>query len=404
MNIVKKVYCRTFQLAFKIAMPILPYREPKILQSMRQAALALQDKGVGTVLIVTDKGVAGRGLMDSLLAELDKMGIRQVVFDETVPNPTVRNVETARALYLREKCQGLIAMGGGSVIDCAKAVGARLAKPKQPLAKMGGILKVHRKLPPLVAIPTTAGTGSEATVTAVITDEKTHHKCPINDFTLVPEYAVLDPHVTQGLPKNLTATTGMDALTHAVEAYIGRNTTKLTRAMSEEAVLLIKDYLKRAYEDGNDEEARAKMMRAAYCAGVAFTRSYVGYVHGVAHSLGGQYATPHGLASAVILPYFLEEYGRTCRKPLGRLARLCDLAGFDDDDESASEQFIAWVKEMNRFMEIPDSLGGIRTEDIPIMARHADKECNPLYPVPKLMDAKELEKMYYRIRREGKKV
>ena len=208
---------------------------------------------------------------------------------------------------------------------------------------------------------------------------------------------MLDYHVTLGLPKQITATTGMDALTHAVEAYIGRSTTKLTRAMAEEAVTLIAKYLLRAYRDGQDAEARTQMLQAAYDAGIAFTRSYVGYVHGVAHSLGGQYGVPHGLANAVILPYFLEEYGPSCHKALARLARKAGIAEETSADEPAARAFIAWVWEMNRAMEIPSCIPEIRAADIPALAAHAAKESNPLYPVPKLMDARELETMYYKL-------
>jgi alcohol dehydrogenase class IV len=189
----------------------------------------------------------------------------------------------------------------------------------------------------------------------------------------------------------------MDALTHAVEAYIGGSTTAHTRAMAIEAVQLIHQNLKAAYDNGNDLTARANMLRAAYCAGIAFTQSYVGYVHGIAHSLGGQYGIPHGLANAVILPYFLEEYGSACHKRLGELARATGIAPQTASDADASQTFIRWVHQMNDSMNIPRKLKGIRTEDVPQMAAHAARECNPLYPVPKLMDESELAHMYDRI-------
>ncbi len=395
MNVLIKVYCRTFQLCFRAALPILPYREPEILNGMPQIADVLADCGLDRVLIVTDKGISSLGLLDGLKTALEEKQIAYTVYDDTVPNPTIDNVEEARQLYLDENCQAIIGFGGGSSMDCAKAAGARIVKPNQSVNQMKGLLKVMKKLPPLFAVPTTAGTGSETTLAAVIVDAKTHHKYPINDFSLIPRYAVLDYHVTLGLPQNITATTGMDALTHAVEAYIGRSTTKHTRAMAVEAVQLIRKYLKRAYDDGQDVEARTNMLHAAYCAGIAFTQSYVGYVHGVAHSLGGQYGVPHGLANAVILPYFLEEYGESCAKRLGDLARKCDIAEKKDSDILASQKFIDWVREMNDSMNIPRYIEGIRREDIPMMARNAAKESNPLYPVPKEMSAKELEKMYY---------
>lgn len=401
MNSFRKIYCRTFQLCFRMALPILPYREPEILEDMEDLGRVLAQKGKKSVLIVTDKGISGLGLLKPLTDALEQAGVSYAIYDDTVQNPTIHNVEQAKEAYLSNHCDAIIAFGGGSSIDCAKAAGARVAKPRQSVQKMRGLLKIHRKLPTLVAIPTTAGTGSETTLAAVITDSDTHHKYPINDFALIPRYAVLDYHVTTGLPRQITATTGMDALTHAVEAYIGGSTTKLTRRMAEEAVRRIHADLKRAYDDGSDAKARESMLRAAYCAGIAFTRSYVGYVHGVAHSLGGRYGIPHGLANAVILPYFLEEYGESCEKRLGKLARICGIAPGEADDHAASAQFIQWVKDMNRSMEIPEKLEGIQEEDIRQMAAHADRESNPLYPVPRLMDAKELAAMYRKIAAQG---
>ena len=398
MNIVRRIYCRAFQFCFRAALPLLPYREPEILADMEELAQVLKGKGKKSVLIVTDKGISALGLTDGLKDALRKADISCTVYDDTVQNPTIDNVEQAREAYLANHCQAVIGFGGGSSMDCAKAAAARIAKPKQPVQKMRGLLKIHKKLPLLVAIPTTAGTGSETTLAAVITDSATHHKYPINDFFLIPGYAVLDYRVTTGLPRQITATTGMDALTHAVEAYIGGSTTKHTRKMAEEAVCLIRDTLKRAYDNGQDAQARENMLRAAYCAGIAFTQSYVGYVHGVAHSLGGRYGIPHGLANAVILPWFLEEYGESCEKRLGRLARNCGIADPGADDHEASRIFIKWVRGMNASMGIPEKLEGIREEDIPRMAAHADKESNPLYPVPRLMDAGELASMYGKIR------
>ena len=394
MNALRKIWCRTYQTAFRVALPLLPYREPKLLENMDAVADLLAGKGLSPVLIVTDKGISSLGLLRGLTDALDAQGVEWRVFDEVTANPTIHNVEAARQMYLDEGCKALIAFGGGSSMDCAKACGARIVRPKKPVQKMRGLLQVMHRLPTLIAVPTTAGTGSETTLAAVITDSETKHKYPINDFSLIPHYAVLDPDVTAGLPAGLTATTGMDALTHAVEAYIGRSTTAHTRAMAIEAVQLIRQYLKRAYDNGQDLEARAKMLRAAYCAGIAFTQSYVGYVHGVAHSLGGQYGLPHGLANAIILPWFLEEYGPACHHRLGELARKTGVAPADASDAEAAGIFIAWVREMNDSMGIPRTVDCIQPEDIPQMAAHADQESNPLYPVPKLMDAEELAHMY----------
>lgn len=398
MWMVRKIYCRAFQAVFRAALPFLPYRNPRIIPSVAGVSDVCKRKHIDAVMIVTDSGIRGLGLTEFLEKTLTEEGISFCIYDKTVANPTIQNVEEAKDLYLAHGAQAIIAFGGGSSMDCAKAAGARIVKPKQSIRQMKGLLKVHKRLPLLIAIPTTAGTGSETTLAAVITDSEKHHKYPINDFSLIPRYAVLDYHETLELPRSITATTGMDALTHAVEAYIGGSTTRETRIMAEEAVHLIYQYLKAAYDDGTDKEARSGMLKAAYCAGVAFSKSYVGYIHAVAHSLGGQYGTPHGLANAVILPIVLRMYGPACEKKLGRLAKKAGVVDRRTRDSEAAECMIEWIQKMNDSMQIPRHFPEIREEDIPVMARHADREGNPLYPVPVLMNQKELEQIYYEVK------
>ncbi|MBQ3008484.1 MAG: iron-containing alcohol dehydrogenase, partial [Oscillospiraceae bacterium] len=228
MNIIKKFAFRTFQIGFRAALPFLPYREPEIISSC-DALSDVLDNNSTSVLIVTDAGIVKNGLVSNVEKVLHENKISYTIYDKTQPNPTVENVEDALKVYHKHKCNTLIAIGGGSAIDCAKAIGARVAYPKKQLKQMGGVLRIIRKLPALIAIPTTAGTGSETTLAAVITDSETHHKYALMSFPLIPHYAVLDATMTYSLPPHLTATTGMDALTHAVEAYIGRSTTKETR-------------------------------------------------------------------------------------------------------------------------------------------------------------------------------
>lgn len=394
MNLFKKMYCRIYQTVFRLALPLLPYRAPEILDSTDCLPPLLEEKGVSRVLLVTDAGIRKLGVTARLERSLAAAGIECAVYDRTVANPTTDNVEEARALYLAQGCQAIIGFGGGSSIDCAKAVGARIAKPRQPLRRMKGILKVRRRLPLLVAVPTTAGTGSETTLAAVIVDSETRHKYPINDFPLIPRFAVLDPEVTRTLPRFVTATTGMDALTHAVEAYIGRSTTRDTRRDALEAVRLIFANLDAACADGGNMEARANLLRASFLAGRAFTKSYVGYVHAVAHSLGGQYDVPHGLANAVLLPHVLRAYGASAWKKLAELAQAAGLADGSQTPQQAAAAFLDAVEAMKHRLDIPDTIPQLRREDIPALARHADREANPLYPVPRLMDARELERFY----------
>ena len=394
MNVFKKIYCRIFQTCFKIALPILPYRKPDIFYTTSDLIPVFTERKISSVLVVTDQSIRSLGLLSGMLKTFDDSGIKYAVYDKTVPNPTTTNVEEARTIYLENSCSAVIGFGGGSSMDCAKAVAARIAKPKQSLAKMKGIMKIHKKLPLLIAVPTTAGTGSETTLAAVITDADTRHKYAINDFPLIPKYAVLDADVTLSLPVSVTASTGMDALTHAVEAFIGNTTTKETRADSLRAVKLSYENIFTVCTDGHNRDARKNMLEASFYAGAAFTKSYVGYVHAVAHSLGGEYNIPHGLANATLLPFVLEAYGKKIWKKLHVLGIAAGVCTSDESDEIGAKKFIESIKDMKKKIGIGDKLKGIRKEDIPKLSRYADKEGNPLYPVPVLMNAKELEKFY----------
>lgn len=397
MNIIKRFYCRIYQFAFHAALPVLPYREPEILKNTDEIATQIKKQKLNSVLIVTDAFLKQSGATEHLEKSLSDNRIEYVVYDKTRPNPTVDNVDEALNLYKKHNAQCLIAFGGGSAMDCAKAVGARIAYKGKSLDKLKGNLRILKKLPPLFAVPTTAGTGSEVTVTAVITDTAKKHKYTMNSFPLIPHFAVLDPTNTYTLPKNLTATTGMDALTHAIEAYIGRSTSKETRQLAKKAVNLVINNIEAAYNQPDNYQARDNMLKAAYKAGIAFSKSYVGYIHAVAHSLGGQYNVPHGLANAVLLPIGLEEYGEVIYKKLYDLAICSGVADENDTIETGAKKLIERIKKLNSIMGIPEKIEGIKAEDIPLMAKHADKEGNPLYPVPVLLNAKELEKFYYKV-------
>ena len=395
----KKAFFRAYQSVFKIAMFAFDWSEPETLEgpgAIRKLPEFIKSKGVNKVLVVTDKGLMGIHLLDSLFEEMTKAGVEYVVYDGTEPNPSIENIEDARQLYVDNNCEGLIAFGGGSPMDCAKAAGARVSNPRIPVRKMRGVLKLVHKLPPLFAVPTTAGTGSEVTLAAVVSDRKTHEKNAINDPRLRPKYAVLDPELTTGLLPHITSTTGMDALTHAVEAYIGRSNVKSTEMYAEKATKMIFESLETAYNDGKNVAARETMLKASYYAGMAFTRAYVGYVHAIAHNLGGFYGIPHGLANAVILPYVLEYYGETAH---ARLAKLAVIAGVktDGSDKEKAEAFIEAIKTMNKNMNIQDKFDCIKEEDIPTIVKRALKEGNPLYPVPKIMDAADCEAVIRRL-------
>lgn len=390
MNILRKIYCRGYQGALRVLLPVLPYREPDKLEDYDQLVEVLQGYQISSVLVVTDKGIRDLGLTEKLEEALSEAGIEVAVYDGTAANPTTANVDASTKLYREHNCQAIIAFGGGSAMDCGKATGIRIARPNKPLGKMEGILKVRRKIPLLIAIPTTAGTGSEATLAAVITDSETRHKYAINDFALIPRYALFDPSLTLGLPPAVTAATGMDALTHAMEAYLGRSTTRETRGQALEAAELIIHNLEEAYKNGDNLAARGRMLRASYLAGLAFTQSYVGYVHALAHALGGKYDVPHGRANAVLLPYVLKAYRPVIDKKLRRMALATGVAGRGASTKVAVDVMVAKVEELNRKMGLEDKIPEIREEDIPELARTAAREANPLYPVPVLWDEKKL--------------
>ncbi|REB07124.1 iron-containing alcohol dehydrogenase [Sporosarcina sp. BI001-red] len=395
------LYCRSVQFAYKTVAQFLPWRQPLLLEgenSLHQLPSLLTQHSIQQVLIVSDEGISKLGLMDGLLDGLTRQRIQYAVFDKTVPNPTIDNIEDALKLFHTSGCQGIIAFGGGSPMDCAKGVAARVARPEKTLPQMKGQLKVRKSIPPLFAIPTTAGTGSETTIVSVVSNSETHEKYAINDPVLTPHFAIMDPLLTVNLPKHITSTTGMDALTHAVEAYIGRSNTPQTKQWSREATKLIFENLYEAYENGKNIKARANMQRASFLAGRAFTRAYVGYIHAIAHTLGGFYNVPHGLANAVIMPHVLEYYGDAVHKPLAELADIAGITGPSDSEEVKCKKFIEAVRQMNKQMDIPETISGIQTTDIPLMVDRAYKEANPLYPVPRILNKKDLNTLYILIK------
>lgn len=397
----QKIYYRTYQTAFKLTMPLLPWRKPELLEgpgSIKRLPEILNKLKISNVLIVTDAMLVKLGLLDSLLKALDENGSTYAVYDKTVPDPTIENVEEALLMYHHNSCKAIIAFGGGSPMDCAKAVGARVARPNKPIGKMKGVLKVLFKIPTLIAVPTTAGTGSEVTLVAVISNPATMEKYPISDFCLIPHYAVHDPELTLKLPPQITAPTGMDAMTHAVEAFIGNSNTNETRKAALEAISLIHLNLLTAYTNPENIQARAAMLRASYSAGVAFTRAYIGYVHAIAHTIGGFYKIPHGLANAIIMPHVLEYYGEAAHSKLAELADHIGITSASQSDGQKAAAFIQYLRDLNKQLNIESRIEKIQENDLPEMVKRAIAEANPLYPVPKILFADDLKKIYLKVK------
>ncbi len=389
----KKAY-RVQHRVMKAASTVLPFPTPLLLTgpgSVKKLAENIRIRGIKHVLVVTDSVLMKLKLLDGLLESLEHNEIKYTVFHEVQPNPTIKNVEDGRKVYRKSRCDGIIGFGGGSSIDCAKIIGARISNPYFSVRRMKGLFRVLLPIPPFFCVPTTAGTGSETTVAAVITDPETHEKFAINDLKLIPKIAVLDPELMVGLPPHITSTTGMDALTHAVEAYIGLNGSKFTDENAENATRLIFENLEKVYKDGSNLKARENMALASFYAGAAFTRAYVGYVHAIAHNMGGLYGVPHGLANAIILPYVLEFCRKDAEKKLAGLAIAGGIGKENESDEDLSYKFIKKIKSMNKKMKIPTFIKELEEKDIPLIAKRALNEAHPDYPVPTIMTRKECE-------------
>lgn len=396
-----RLYCRIFQAVMKVANYFLGYRMPEYIEgpgSVKDLPKMLKEKGAGKVLVVTDNGLMKLGLPEGMLSALKEGGIEYALYSDVQPNPTSDNVEEGFKIYRENGCQAIVAMGGGSPMDCAKGIGAKVAHPNKSVSQLQGILKVHKRIPLFFAVPTTAGTGSETTVAAVITDSATHHKASINDPAILPKYAVLDPELTVGLPPFITSTTGLDALCHAVEAYTNHTyNTPLEDDLAKKAVRLIYDNLLKAYHDGTDMEARQNMQKAAFFAGRAFTRGCVGYVHAIGHTLGGLYGVPHGKAMSILLPHVMRQFGSAVHKRLAELADVCGMEGKNDAEKA--DAFIRWIENLKKEMQIPEYLDMIRDEDVEQIIKWAMKEANPLYPVPVIWDHDDLSRFIASVRR-----
>ncbi len=395
------LWCRTFQAVLKVGNYFMGYRMPHYLEGPGKIAELgnfLKEKKINDVLVVTGSGMVRRGQVKPMLDGFDAAGIRYTLQTYDTTDPTSDDVEAGYKTYKENDCKAIVALGGGSRIDCAKGIAAKAVHPRKKVAQLQGLLKVHWPIPTFVAIPTTAGAGSETTVAAVITDSATHRKAAINDPFLIPKYAVLDPELTVGLPPYTTATTGMDALAHAVEAYTNKTyNTKLENRLAKEAVKLIHDNILVAFEDGSNLEARQNMQRGAFYAGRAFTRGCVGYVHAIGHTLGGLYGVAHGLAMAVLLPHVMREYGASAHKRLAELADVCGIGGANEAEKANA--FIRWIEQTNAKMGLPDGFDMIKDEDIDQMITWAKKEANPLYPVPVVWARKDFRRLIASIRK-----
>lgn len=401
----RKAFHRTGNVVMDLGLKMLPIltREPKLISgrgSVKQLPAVLGELKVSRALIVSGPTV-GRTVVPAIRRILENEGIAVEHFDQVEANPSVETVEAIRKMYLDTGCDGFLGVGGGSPMDAAKAAAARVAKPRKPVDKMAGLLKVLAKVPPIVCVPTTAGTGSETTMGAVVSNHAEHHKYAIMDFSITPVYAVLDPELTVGMPPQVTATTGIDALTHAVESYVtwSYNTNESNRN-AEAAVVKIFRYLERAYQNGGDIEAREQLLVASYQAGLAFNRTAVGYVHAIAHAIGGIYGTAHGLANSVILPIVLEDYGEAVYPQLAHLAEITGVKDSGSDAEKA-RAFIVAIRAMNKRMGLPTGFGFLEEKDFDEIIGRAMAETLVIYSVPVIYDRDRCRHVLNRIKLEA---
>jgi alcohol dehydrogenase class IV len=374
--------------ALKIAAKVIPMPKPTLftgVDSSLELCDAVAHVGTKKLLIVTDAMLVKLGILDKIQKRLTENKIEFVIYDGVLPDPTYDQVEKGLTVYQKNNCDAILAVGGGSPIDAAKVIAAR-ATNHRPIKKLAGMFKVFSAPAPLFAIPTTAGTGSEVTIAAVVSDPVTHHKTPLIDPKLVPMMASLDAGLMTGLPQQVTSATGMDALTHAVEAFISKNASNETDGYALAATRLIMANLPTAVKQGDNLEARQNMALASYYAGLAFTKASLGYVHAISHNFGAKYSTPHGLGNAIVLPYVLD-YSKA--EIIDRLAILADVSGLKNGKESNEElaqKFIDKIRAMLKDFNIPSKLEALKPQDIPEIAKLALKEAHYNYPVPKYMD------------------
>ncbi|MCG8669067.1 MAG: iron-containing alcohol dehydrogenase [Pseudomonadales bacterium] len=372
----------------KVVQVVVPMRPPLVfvgVDSSLQLAVSIAQKGHKRVLIVTDPALEKLGLLEKLKSTLDSHGVENIVYDGVLPDPTYQQVENGLSLVRQHGCDGILAFGGGSSMDAAKVIAALATNEGKSIDDLVGMFKVRNACLPLYAVPTTAGTGSEATIAAVISNTELQQKMQILDNKLITLSVALDPALMTGLPKPITAATGMDALTHALESYISLLATKDTDEQAEAAVKLIFDNLRTAYNDGSNLEARQAMAMASFYAGQAFTKANLGYVHAIAHNLGAMYHIPHGLANATVLPHILDFSHDAVSARLAQLAVRTGIGKASNSDWQNSSRLISEVKQLIKDVEIPATLDKLKAEDVSTLATAAIDEARFHYAVPKFM-------------------
>jgi alcohol dehydrogenase class IV len=353
-----------------------------------QLSQAIGRFGMRKILVVTDKPLRELGVLDTTLEALHAAGVQTAIFDGVLPDPTEQVVDNGIACYHQEQCDSVLAFGGGSSIDAAKVIALGAANNCNSAGCIG-IRKCKKPAVPFFAIPTTAGTGSEATFIAVISNNETHAKGAVVDACLIPKAAALDPEIMRGLPGHITAATGMDALTHAIESYIGRWETDETNYYGLAACRLVFDNLAEACRNGDNLEARESMALASHYGGLAITNALVGYVHAISHNLGAKYGVPHGLGNALVLPPVLELMKETAAEKLATIAVYCGMGKRSETDLALAQKLIDRVWALNEEIGIPRTTDVIQKGDVEALVEAAITEGGN-YPSPRFLSEDEI--------------
>ncbi len=387
----------------KVFSYVIPVRRPMLFvgeSSCEELCDMLISEGNTHVFIVTDSVLNKLGIPAKVTDYLDTKNIRYKLYDGVTPDPTFKVIEEGLRQSLEAECDSIIAIGGGSVIDAAKMIAMSQGNNCQP-QQLIGILKARKPSVPLYCVPTTAGTGSEATLGAVVSDDTTHQKSLSIDPRMVPLAAAIDPVIMKGMPAHITADTGIDVLTHALEAWMSANASVETDYYAASAVKSVMHYLPLAYKDGGDLKAREEMGIAAHYGGIAFNKAGLGYVHAIAHQLGAYYGIPHGRANAIVLPYVLDVNRDASKKRLASLAKKTGMIKNDQtigSDSNITDDFITQVVDLINSLNINPMVKGMKTSDFDSIAKAAAKEVSDTYAVPTYLSASEIKEILMQIK------
>ncbi|MGR5168596.1 iron-containing alcohol dehydrogenase [Vibrio astriarenae] len=383
----KQILYRSYTWGLKIAAKVIPMPKPTLFSgvgAVDELCEAIAELGYQQVLFVTDQGLVDLGLAQQVISSANQSGLRLVLYSDVQPDPTYEHVERGLSQYRDQSCQAILALGGGSSMDCAKVIAARVTN-SWSIKRLAGLFRVWRAPAPLFVIPTTAGTGSEVTIAAVVSEPSSHQKTPLIDPKLVPLMAAIDPSLMTGLPPKITAETGIDALTHAIEAYVSINASPETKAYSVASVKLIFKHLPLVVEQGDNLNSRLKMSMASYYAGLAFTKASLGYVHAFSHNLGAKYGIAHGLGNALALLPVLRLSLPSIQPQLAELwEAISDQCELSKDDKA--NRFLHQLEQLMDQVGLEKSSPLVQETDFDALVTSILQEAHWNYPVPQFMN------------------